>query len=47
MQNTIPHGAAAAEALISSSTVVQEGSPKGDAIHYFRVKNCWDNQIAG
>ena len=28
MQNIAPHGATAAEALISSSAVVQEGSPK-------------------
>ena len=28
MHNIAPHGATAAEALISSSAVVQEGSPK-------------------
>ena len=39
MQNIVPHGATAAEALIISSAVVQEGSPEGDAIHYFRLKN--------
>ena len=32
MQNIVPHGATAAEALIISSAVVQEGSPEGDAI---------------
>ena len=39
MQNIFPHGATAAEALIISSAVFQEGSPEGDAIHYFRLKN--------
>ena len=39
MQNIVPHGATATEALIISSAVVQEGSPEGDAIHYFRLKN--------
>ena len=39
MQNIVPHEATAAEALIISSAVVQEGSPEGDAIHYFRLKN--------
>ena len=33
MQNNAPHGATAAEALISSSAVVNEGGPEGDAIH--------------
>ena len=28
VQNIVPHGATATEALISSSAVVQEGSPK-------------------
>ena len=46
MQNIVPHGATAAEALIISSAVVQEGSPEGDAIHYFRLKNGWDYKIA-
>ena len=46
MQNIVPHGATAAEALIISSAVVQEGSPEGDAIHYFRLKNGWDYQNA-
>ena len=32
-QNIVPHGATAAEALISSSAVVHEGSPEGNAIH--------------
>ena len=39
MHDIAPHGVTAAEALISSSAVVQEGSPEGDAIHYFRLKN--------
>ena len=39
MQNIVPHGATAAEALIISSAVVKEGSSEGDAIHYFRLKN--------
>ena len=39
MQNIVPHGATAAEALIISSAVFQEGSPKGDVLHYFRLKN--------
>ena len=36
MHNITPHGNTAAEAFISSSGVVQEGSP--DAIYYFSVK---------
>ena len=39
VQNIVPHGATAAEALISSYSGVQEGSPESDALHYFRVKN--------
>ena len=39
MQYIFPHGATAAEALIISSAVFQEGSPEGDAVHYFRLKN--------
>ena len=39
MQNNVPHGVTAAEVSISSSAVVHEGNPEGDAIHYFRVKN--------
>ena len=39
MHNIVLHGAAAAEALKSSSAAFQEGSPEGDAIHYFRLKN--------
>ena len=38
MQNIVPHGATAAEALVISSVVFQEG-PEGNAIHYFRLKN--------
>ena len=33
MHDIVPHGATAAEALISSSAVVHEGSPEGDVIH--------------
>ena len=40
-----PHGATAAEALISSSAVVQEGSPKHCGYYSFsRVKNRWQFQ---
>ena len=39
MQNIVPYGATAAEAVIISSAVVPEGSPEGDTIHYFRLKN--------
>ena len=39
MQNIVPHGATAAEALIISSAACQEGSPEGDSIHHFRLKN--------
>ena len=45
MQNIAPHGATAAEALISSSAVVQEGSPKRCGCYSFsRVKNRWQFQ---
>ena len=40
MHDIAPHGATAAEVLISSSVVVQEGSLNtNDAIYYLRVKN--------
>ena len=39
MYSIAQHWATAAEALIISSAVGQEGSPEGDAIHYFRLKN--------
>ena len=40
VHNIAPHGVTAAEALIFSSAVVQEGNPEdSDAIHHFRVEN--------
>ena len=39
MQNIVPHGATAARAFIISSADVQDCSPEGDAIRYFRLKN--------